>query len=55
MYYCKMLAPSPPEIVFPAKHLDNNSTQTQASYMADGQTCGCRGGTVAALRFGQIK
>ena len=50
-----MLAPSPPETVFPAKHLDNNSTQTQASYMADGQTFGCSGGTVAALRFGQIK
>ena len=37
---CVLLAPSPPEIMFPAKHRDNNSTETQASAVAGRQESG---------------
>ena len=46
---CVLLAPSPPEIMFPAKHRDNNSTETQASAVAGRQKSGCLGKALAVL------
>ena len=48
---CVLLAPSPPEIMFPAKHRDNNSTETQASAVAGRQKSGWLGIAVAVLTF----